>query len=377
MSELVLVSPGGIQVGTDEVFTLITHLESLSRQAQEVSNELAHPGSSYRPEGYGHLHRVAGGLEDDLRQLVATLVDYTERVARQEAWRSRLWEQTRDHWWRALVSLGTGSSPRTGERPDAALDDAAATLLGAEGAYRPTVSVTEMSQRMGQPIARGLAERIARIPDSDSPIRIERYLLPSGQWHTEVFVAGTRSWDLEQTDDPFDMRSNLALVAGLPAAAAMATEKAMARAGVRRGDRVLFVGHSQGGAVAASLAESGRYDTRGLLTIGAPLGNQPVRGDYPAIRIEHRDDLVVDLGGYRQPGGQWVVEAESGADPGDVAAAHGRVQYLETAARIDDADISELGDLDHDIPAVRGRVAEFDAWQSLSGDAAAGGKTVR
>jgi len=86
---------------------------------------------------------------------------------------------------------------------------------------------------------------------------------------------------------------------------------------------------------------------------------------------------VVDLGGYRQPGGQWVVETDSGADPGDVAAAHGRVQYLETAARIDDADISELGDLDHDIPAVRGRVAEFDAWQSLSGDAAAGGKTVR
>jgi pimeloyl-ACP methyl ester carboxylesterase len=230
---------------------------------------------------------------------------------------------------------------------------------------------------MGQPIARGLAERIARIPDSDSPIRIERYLLPGGQWHTEVFVAGTRTWDLEQTDDPFDMRSNLALVAGLPAAAAMATEKAMARAGVRRGDRVLFVGHSQGGAVAASLAESGRYDTRGLLTVGAPLGNQPVRGDYPAIRIEHRDDLVVDLGGYRQPGGQWVVETDSGADPGDVAGAHGRSQYLETATRIDGADLTELRQFDRDIPAVRGRVVEFDARQILSGDAAVGGKTVR
>ena len=175
MSDVVITAPGGIQVGTDEVFALIAGVESLTRQLEAVQDELSAPGGPYRPDGFGSLRGAVTGLDEDLRQLSGALVDYTERVAHQEAWRSRLWEQTREHWWLAMVSWGTGFRQREGERPEGLLDDAAATLLGTEGAYQPRVSVTETSQRMGQPIARGVAERIARIPDSDSPIRIERY----------------------------------------------------------------------------------------------------------------------------------------------------------------------------------------------------------
>ena len=102
-----------------------------------------------------------------------------------------------------------------------------------------------------------------------------------------MFIAGTNDWSLHSTDSAFDMSSNLALVAGVQAASLIATERAMADAGVTRNDRVVFVGHSQGGAVAATLAESGRYDTAGLFTVGAPTGTLPVTGSYPSLTVEH------------------------------------------------------------------------------------------
>jgi pimeloyl-ACP methyl ester carboxylesterase len=172
------------------------------------------------------------------------------------------------------------------------------------------------------------------------------------------------------------MRSNLALVAGVPAAAAIATEKAMRRAGVRSGERVVFVGHSQGGAVANTLAESGRYNTQGLITVGAPVGNQPVAGHYPALRIEHQDDLVVELGGHTQPGQSIIVEAQSGADPGDVAQAHSRERYLDTARRVDQSELPELATWDASLPPVRpGEVSFFDAREVSARGEAAVGKT--
>ena len=60
--------------------------------------------------------------------------------------------------------------------------------------------------------------------------------------------------------------------------------------------------------------------------------------------------------------------------PGDIGAAHARSQYFETAQRIDGSELPELSGFDHGLPSARGRVIEFDARQTLSGDEAAGGK---
>ena len=36
-----------------------------------------------------------------------------------------------------------------------------------------------------------------------------------GQPHSEVYIAGTNDWGVGSSPDPFDMQSNIALVAGL------------------------------------------------------------------------------------------------------------------------------------------------------------------
>ncbi|MBT5575704.1 MAG: hypothetical protein HOJ98_01065 [Microbacteriaceae bacterium] len=135
--------------------------------------------------------------------------------------------------------------------------------------------------------------------------------------------------------DPFDMESNVALVAGVPAASLLGVHRAMTRAGIKPGDAVTFTGHSQGGIIAARLAESGRYRTTGLLTVGSPLGTLAITGPYPALALRHTDDLVPRLGGSDRTSGVMVVERPSGAAPGDIVGAHERTGYHQTARDID------------------------------------------
>lgn len=183
--------------------------------------------------------------------------------------------------------------------------------------------------------ATGLEQRIQRIPTEGAPIRIERYDRGDGSFATEVFIAGTQEWGIGQTAEPFDLESNFALIAGVTSSSLMAVEMAMKRSGVRPGDRVTFVGHSQGGVIATRLAESGRYHTTGLVTAGAPMGSSPVTGDYQALVISHTDDVVPRLAGQTEFHGGWHIERHSGGTPGDVVGAHSLERYVETARVMD------------------------------------------
>jgi hypothetical protein len=212
-------------------------------------------------------------------------------------------------------------------------DDTAALLLGDH--HSAAVTVTRVEGPASVAGAQSMAERIARIPGTQTPIRIERFELPGGLSHAEVYIAGTDEWSVGSGDSPFDMESNLALVAGIGAASVVATTQAMRLAGVRPGDSVSFVGHSQGGAVAITLAESGVYSTKSLVTVGSPSGTLPVRGNYPALVVEHTDDVVPSLGGERLATNATVILADSGQGPFDVVGAHSREGYLHTARRID------------------------------------------
>jgi hypothetical protein len=225
--------------------------------------------------------------------------------------------------------------------------EGAAALLGH---YRPAAEVEQVGSPQQTAIPQSIAERIARIPETGTPIRIDSYPLPDGSRHVEVFIAGTAEFNNQRGGSSFDMSSNLAVVAGLTSASMIATQKAMGAAGVRSTDRVLFVGHSQGGAVAARLAESGRYTTVGLVTVGAPTGSIPVTGSYPALVIEHRDDVVPELGGARETTHAVVVTAASGSLPGDVIGAHSREGYQASAQRIDESPAQQLQRLRQSLP---------------------------
>jgi len=230
-----------------------------------------------------------------------------------------------------------------------------AALAGASGVdpvriHRVSSGRAEPTQRRGSQIGpvdapQSLADRVNRIPDPATPIVIERYSMPDGSDHIEVFIAGTDAHAPMGGDRPWDMASNVALIAGEQASSLQAVRAALAAEGVTGDMSVTFTGYSQGGVIAVALAESGDYRTTGLVTVGAPSGGLPVRGDYPAVVIEHRDDLVPVLSGIRRETTAVVVRTDSllGTErPGGAAPAHALDRYQRTAAQADEFDNDTL-----------------------------------
>ncbi len=183
-----------------------------------------------------------------------------------------------------------------------------------------------------------LADRVGRIPDAAAPVVIERYTLADGSDHVEVYIAGTDAHAPLGGEQPWDMASNVAIIAGTDSSSVQAVRAALAAEGVASDTSIVFTGYSQGGAIATMLAESGDYRTTGLVTVGAPSGALPVRGDYPAIVIEHRDDLVPVLSGLRRETTAVIVRGDA-VMPGETTdgalPAHDLARYLRTAAQAD------------------------------------------
>ncbi len=236
----------------------------------------------------------------------------------------------------ALHGLGVGSVATT-----------AGALLGvgvlAGDRGRAPVTVARLAPIAPVASPEGVAERIARIPDSDRPVRVERYPGPRGD-RFEVYIAGTASGSdggaiVEGGENPWDMASNIALIAEHDASSLQAVRQALTDAGAGENTEVVFTGYSQGAAVATLLAESGDYATAGLVVVGAPTGGMPVTGDYPAVVLAHDDDPVTALGGPQQPTAAVLVTAPRGdgewRDGDPVMAGHQLAAYRETAPRVD------------------------------------------
>jgi hypothetical protein len=202
---------------------------------------------------------------------------------------------------------------------------------------------------------RGLAERLRRVPGPSGAvggggahISIERYTAPNEADRFEVYIAGTADFSPISSGEAFDLTSSVTGTAGLPAGSVRAVEMAMADAGVTANTPVQFTGYSQGGLVAAALAASGDYDTRGVFTAGAPTPGVELPTGIPVVQLEHTDDIVPALGGIRSETTALLVEREAFAGrevPGDRALpAHAREEYLRTARLADLAESERLAE---------------------------------
>ena len=260
-----------------------------------------------------------------------------------------------------VVALGESGVGLSGVSGAAAAVLGLATLAGVHGAapVRVELAGTDL-RRSGGSTAGGapgtttaaapgsIADRVHRIPDASAPVRIERYDGPSGPYF-EVYIAGTDSTAPLGGAQPWDMASNVALVAGQDASSMQAVRTALEAAGATADSRVVFTGYSQGGAIATRLAESGQWVTAGLVTVGAPSGDLPVHGDYPAVVVEHREDLVPGLSGVRRDTEALVVQTEalragtaSATGASSALAAHDLDRYRATAERVDSSTIEEV-----------------------------------
>lgn len=248
----------------------------------------------------------------------------------------------------AIAAAGAGTVPATSRLRGGVTD----------------VIVTPVPNRGATGAATSLADAAARIPNGESRIRVERYTMPDGSRQFAVYVAGTRTVELDTTE-PFDMGSNLQLYTGERSASYDATLAALAAAGAEQGDVVHAFGHSQGAMITAHLAVEGGYDTQTLVSIGSPVEAAVGEGTL-SVSLRHSDDPVAALAGGGDTGtvgasGSFV--AERTADPqlgmNDYRLpAHGIDGYIETARLLD-------ASTDPRMDAVRELFAELGAAASV------------
>jgi pimeloyl-ACP methyl ester carboxylesterase len=131
--------------------------------------------------------------------------------------------------------------------------------------------------------------------------------MPDGSRRVIVDVTGTKSWDPLPTRDITSLTTNGRALVGERTAYEEGVLAAMRAAGVQRSDRVMMVGHSEGGMVAVTAARdataSGEFDVTHVITAGAPIGRTV--GSLPArvkvLALENTTDVVPHLDGVANP----------------------------------------------------------------------------
>lgn len=192
---------------------------------------------------------------------------------------------------------------------------------------------------------RGFGDLMQRVPAADTgaaQVRIEQ----RGD-AAVVYIGGTIDFGWPAQQEAFDMTSNIAALggAGISAASVRATEQAMRAAGITPTEPVTLVGHSQGGLVAARIAQSEKWAVSDVVTAGAPIRRIDLPPGIRVVAFEHVGDPVPALSAAGTAGVRVlsVRRAAGSAIPtgGDTLPAHNLARYRETAA-LADASSDEL-----------------------------------
>lgn len=214
----------------------------------------------------------------------------------------------------------------------------------------PRAGGTFAGERVTTPLTGGkLLERIEMSEGSGASgqVQVLKHTNVSGAVSWSVVVRGTQEWK-PGTTNPQDMQSNLQIVGRGMSDQQRSVETAMEMSGIRPGEPVEMVGHSQGGAVALAIATSarnaGRYNVVSVLTAGAPTGTTPPPRNLSVLNIENLKDGVPALDGAAAPRGKNTVTAYFDAKnlnrkPGDHA--HSVDTYTEAMKQME----SEKGPL--------------------------------
>jgi hypothetical protein len=199
--------------------------------------------------------------------------------------------------------------------------------------------LVERSPRENFQNPNSIAALTGRLNNEDGRVRIERYQGANGKTAV-IYLPGTAEWNPAGSQKAFDIRSDLELAAGNRSSDSVdAVRQAISEAHLDPNEKVILVGYSQGGMIAANLAESG-LPVSGIVTIGSPIADSQIPKDVPVISIEHTNDVVPAISGKTNPISENWVTATRHLDlhaGQSVIAAHAMSGYQETAALADDS----------------------------------------
>jgi hypothetical protein len=281
---------------------------------------------------------------------------------------SRLTVDVAEHAVQLVGGLGHGGAPGTGTTTTTPAVRAAGYLAGATavgGLATPALRgrplrVTARLAAAG-PVApprdaadvlAGVADLYPRAGGAPGTVGVDRLDHPDGSRSWVVTIPGTQqalSWGT--SGNPMDMLTNVRLLAATSDEGTRLVTRALDQAGARPDEPVLLAGHSQGGMVAMALAGSAAFTARhpvaAVLTAGSPVATHAVPARTPALHLEHRQDLVPALDGWRNPDQPdrttAVRDLASSSAPADRWAArspggaHGVEAYARTATAVHDA----------------------------------------
>lgn len=186
-------------------------------------------------------------------------------------------------------------------------------------------------------------------PGSRGGVRVLEVPVADGTTTWVVQVPGTHGGWAEGDPVPMDWPANVALMLHATSASKVAAERALTLAQGGRAsprDRVVLVGHSQGGIVAAALASdpafARRHRVTHVVTAGSPIDDFPVPDTTQVLSLQHRTDPVhaLDLSPPPDRRSWTTVEASApiAARAHLAAGAHALTAYRATAARVDRSD---------------------------------------
>lgn len=171
-----------------------------------------------------------------------------------------------------------------------------------------------------------------------------------------VQIPGTQDWSSQRGDNPVDLTTNVALMAGDDTVMADLVADAMREAGIPPGAPVMLTGHSQGGITAMTMAADpdlrDEFSITSVVTGGSPVGRIEVPDGVSVLSLEHTQDVVPMLDGADNPDSpEWTTvrrelsDAEGGegsASERGPGGAHSIDNYAQTGAAADASDDSSL-----------------------------------
>ena len=206
--------------------------------------------------------------------------------------------------------------------------------------HRVTATKVDRFWRSAPQGLAGLGNRLAQITREGQMV-IERY----GN-NFVAYVPGTQTWSPIGLGNPIDFTSNLQAMKGPGLAASergvqLALAEAIKSAGVGASASILLVGHSQGGLIAANVAQTDKR-VKGLVTFGAPISQLSDKIKVPTVAIQHKNDIVPKLGLNANPLAKNLVTVERvmpiSTPIAMILEAHEITNYTKTAELADKSD---------------------------------------